>query len=415
MKAALITVGDELLIGQVVNTNAAWIGNQCTLSGLELIRSVTVADSESSIHTELDASLNIADVVFLTGGLGPTHDDITRESVASFFDRPLVLNSELLENIRSRFEKRGEDMPESNSRQAMVPRGFTTIVNPNGSAPGLYYEFGEDRETKRLFLTPGVPHEMKAMFLEQIWPLVVSPEMKGSIRTKTILLTGIGESSLARRLSATEELLDDNLTLAYLPGLNKVRLRLTAHTFRDQKATERMEKLDALVHDLVPTFIYGYDNDTLESAVVGRLIEAGKTIATAESCTGGLLSNSLTNVAGSSAVMMGGVVSYSNESKIRDLGVSTEALQRHGAVSEQTAAGMAQGIRSRFDVDLGVATTGIMGPGGGSEGKPVGTVWVALADATGVKTRLLAMGEDRIRNKERTVTIVLDMIRMWIS
>ena len=415
MKAALLTVGDELLIGQVINTNAAWIGEQCALKGIELIRSVTIGDSDSVIQAELESSLAVADVVFITGGLGPTHDDITRESVASYFEVPLERDENVLKSIRYRFETRGAIMPESNVRQAMVPRGFEALQNPKGSAPGLMYAFEKRGLTKWVFLTPGVPFEMKFMFGEEIFPRIIDSALRDSIRVKTILTTGIGESTLAKMLEMSHNLLDENLTLAFLPGLSKVRLRLTAYTARDAKATDRMKTLDELIHEHARDYIYGYGNESLESAVVNSLVKNKATIATAESCTGGLIASSLTDVPGASATVLGGIIAYSNDSKFRDLGVDPRTIEQFGAVSEETAVQMARGVRDRFSVDLGVATTGIMGPEGGTVDKPVGTVWVCLADADGFKTKCLSVGVDRVRNKERTVVLVLNMIRMWIS
>ena len=289
MKAALITVGDELLIGQVVNTNAAWIGEQCAARGVSLVRSATVGDSETAIHSELASSVDVADVVFITGGLGPTHDDITRESVAAWFGRALVPDESLVASIRDRFESRGVSMPESNVRQAMVPDGFEVIRNPHGSAPGLTFSWQENGQAKAIFLTPGVPFEMRAMFDNGIWPRLAGSLMEGSILSRTIRTSGIGESTLARRLAPVHELLDDNVTLAYLPSLNQVRLRIMAHTLSDDGARERLESIEVMIHELAGRYIFGYGDTSLEEAVVARCRDAGVTIATAESCTGGLI------------------------------------------------------------------------------------------------------------------------------
>lgn len=415
MKAVLITVGDELLIGQVVNTNASWIGERCAERGIKLVRMSTVRDDADSIRDELDAALSRADVVFVTGGLGPTHDDITRDVVADYFKVPCELNEELLDTVKARFARRGIAMPDSNYSQAMVPRGFRTIKNAKGSAPGLWHTFSDGGDTKQVILTPGVPHEMKTMFMDEIFPRLSDPTRTDEIITRTILLTGIGESTLAERFGDITDLLDENLTLAYLPGTERVRVRLMAFIKKDSGVAERLDRLDRLIHERAGRFIYGYGTDTLEASVGKLLIDHHMTVATAESCTGGLLSSRLTDIPGSSAYQLGGVVAYSNESKMRELAVLSSTLDEHGAVSREVALEMAEGVRQRFGADLGVATTGILGPDGGSKEKPVGTVWVSIVDGEKAKATRLHLGVDRIRNKERATTSALDMMRLWIS
>jgi len=414
VKAALITIGDELLIGQVVNTNAAWIGERCAERGIEVVRMSTVGDDADSIREELETGLANADVVLVTGGLGPTHDDITRDVVAAFFGVSCELDEALLETVRARFARRGIEMPEANFSQAMVPKGFEAINNPKGSAPGLWHTFMMEDISKQVILIPGVPHEMKTMFTNEILPRLCEPDLKDGIVTKTILLTGIGESTLAKRFGDIEELLDENLTLAYLPGIQRVRVRLMAYIKNDPGVFERFEVLDRMIHERADRFIYGYDADTLEGCVARLMIDRGKTIATAESCTGGLLSSRLTDIPGSGAYQLGGVIAYSNESKMRELDVSSSTLSEHGAVSREVALEMAEGVRKRFGADLGVATTGILGPSGGSDEKPVGTVWISIASAEKTKGIRLNLGVDRIRNKERATTSLLNMIRLWI-
>lgn len=415
MKAALITIGDELLIGQVVNTNASWIGEHCAEKGIEIVRMSTVGDQAGDIQRELETGFALADVVFVTGGLGPTHDDITREAVADFFGVPCELDESILDTVKARFERLGISMPPANVSQAMVPRGFKAVNNPQGSAPGLWHTYSDADSLKQLVVTPGVPHEMKTMFENEILPRLSDPDLAAGIVSKTILITGIGESSLARRLGDIRELLDANMTLAYLPGIQRVRVRLTAYIKRDAGAGERLDQLDRLIHARAGKYIYGYGVDTLEATVVRLLIENSLTLSTAESCTGGMLASRLTDIPGSSACLSGGMIAYSNESKVRELGVTPASLEMYGAVSEQVAMEMAVGVRKRFGTDLGVAATGIMGPAGGTEDKPVGTVWISVATIDETSSKMLTLGEHRVRNKERATTSALDMIRLWIS
>ena len=410
MRATILTIGDEILIGQIVNTNAAWMGDELVQIGVRPNRMEVVPDERYAIAEALRSGMARSRILLVTGGLGPTHDDITRDVVADVFDAPLSENPDILENVRQRFERRGWDMPASNLSQAMVPRGFEAVANPAGTAPLLLGRYDHADGPGLIALMPGVPFEMQHFMTEEVLPRIRAMEGSPDIRQKTLLTVGIGESHLNERLTGVEAFLVDGVELAFLPNLRTLRLRLTSTRKRDQ-GHEAMERLEAFIKERAGKWIYGEGTDTLEE-VLGRMLkEGGYTVATAESCTGGYVSHRLTNVAGSSAWILGGVVSYANDVKERQLGVPKETLDIHGAVSEQTACAMASGVRERLGATIGLSTTGIMGPGGGSEEKPVGTFWMGVSSPLGTRALRLRLGTDRLRNKERASTAALDLLR----
>lgn len=404
MKAVIITVGDEILIGQIVNTNAAWIGEKLTGIGVSVIRMVSVADDIEAIEAEARAALNSADIIIMTGGLGPTHDDITKEAVSGIFDAELFLDDFILEQVRKRFERRGLEMPISNRSQAMVPSGFEAIINSAGTAPALIRQ----RNDMMFVLLPGVPYEMKAFMESDILTRIEALEGGDEICQKTLLTAGIGESELQLLLEGLDSMLDGQRKLAYLPGLGGLRLRLTAH---GQCGRKRLAELESFIRGRAGKWIYGEGQDTLESVVGGLLKERGLSIATAESCTGGYIAHKLTNIPGSSEYVFGGAISYSNESKTRLLGVNQKSIENFGAVSRQVACEMAEGVRTLHASSIGLSTSGIMGPGGGSADKPVGTLWIGIAMPGGTTAALVQLGKNRIRNKERAATAALNVLR----
>ncbi len=414
MKATLLTIGDELLIGQVVNTNAAWLGEQLNGLGVEVVRAVSLGDDETAIRHELEQALAASDLVILTGGLGPTRDDITREVVAGYFGVPLHLDPQILENIRERFRRRGRVMAAINERVALVPEGFEPLANPVGSAPGLWrVEEGGGRK-RIVVLVPGVPRELKAIYHEEIVPRLRDQESLRVILHRTLLTAGIGESNLQERIGDLSDYLGLELRLASLPSADSVRLRLTA-TGTDRAALEAaLERLEAHLRERIGPYLYGTGDDTLEAALGRMLAERGLTIAVAESCTGGLVLHRLTNTSGSSAYVVGGVVAYSNDVKMSALGVEEEALAQHGAVSEVVARQMARGVCKHLGADVGISTTGVAGPTGGTPEKPVGTVWIGYADARGDFAQFNRFGKDRAMNKTRSATAALDLARRQI-
>ena len=407
MKAEILTIGDELLIGQVVNTNAAWIGEQLTLLGVDVRRVVTIGDDEAAIRTGLQEAHEVADLVVITGGLGPTHDDVTKTAVAAFFGVGLRFDEEVFKMVSARFARHGTPMAASNRSQAQVPEGFEVLPNTEGTAPGLWRQ--EPDGGRIVVVVPGVPYEMKHLFQQAVLPRVARASGLRNLRQRTLLTTGIGESTLQEELGDLTGLLGHDVRLAFLPSIHGVRLRMTAF---GADAAGRLDDLEHYLRSRAGTYVYGVDNDTLET-VVGRFLHLRRqTIAVAESCTGGLIAHRLTNVAGSSAYVVGGVVAYSNDVKVRLLGVDPGTLASEGAVSEAVALQMARGVRARFGADLGLATTGIMGPTGGTDTKPVGTVWVGYATAGGERAVLLQLATDRQRNKERAATAALNLVRL---
>jgi nicotinamide-nucleotide amidase len=411
MTAEIVAIGDELLIGQVVNTNAAWIGERLTGIGAHVARAAVLGDDLDGLVRELDLALRRADFVVVTGGLGPTHDDVTKEAVCRLFGVELREDPDILAAVRARFARRGIRMAESNVGQAAIPDGFIALPNAHGTAPGLWRDAdSEGRGT--IVLLPGVPYEMKALMEEAVLPRLQSrPDVRSTAR-RTLLTTGIGESNLQELFGDLSAWLDRNTGLAYLPSIHGVRLRISAEAESVAQAQERVAGFADHLCGIAGRFVYGSDGDTLE-AVVGRVLaDRGWTIATAESCTGGLVASRITDVPGSSRYFGGGVVAYANSVKEDALGVSPDLLEEHGAVSGPVVEAMAAGVRTRFGADVGVATSGIMGPGGGSEEKPVGTVWLA-ADIRGeVRAVRVRLGGTRDRNKEQAATAALNLVRL---
>lgn len=407
MKAQILTIGDELLIGQTVDANAAWLGEQISLLGADIVRSTTVGDEARAIRTELDRAYEDANLIVTTGGLGPTHDDRTREVVADYFGVALREDDALLQQLRAYYGRRGRSFPAAARKIAQVPEGFELLENPVGTAPGLWHaEVG-----RMIAVLPGIPQEMQAIAEASLLPRLQAHSDLQTVVHRTLCTTGVGESSLQEKVGDLSDYLDDTLKLAYLPSTSGVRVRLTAYGTDRKAAQARIDRLERVLRDRVGRYIFGTGDDKLE-AVLGEMLRAhGSTVATAESCTGGLVAHRLTNVSGSSDYFLGSVVAYANPVKVNVLGVDSTVLETHGAVSEPVARQMARGVRERLGADVGVATTGIAGPTGGTPEKPVGTIWIGYADASGTEARRLQFVEDRAVNKELFSTAALDMIR----
>ncbi len=411
MKAHLLTIGDELLIGQTTNTNAAWLGEQLSLLGVEVERTVTVGDDPVRMTDELDRSARRSQLLILTGGLGPTHDDVTREVVSDYFDAPLRTDEDILARIRRYYERRGLQVPSAATKLAQVPEGFEVLDNPVGAAVGLWHETTVYNGKRLLTVLPGIPAEMKGIFEAAVQPRL---ERRSDLRDathRTLVTSGIPESELQERLGDLADLLGDDLHLAYLPSTSGVRLRLTA-VHRDRPtAEEQLDRLEERIRDRAGLHVIGTGDVTLEEVLGAQLKDAGRTVASAESATGGLIGHRLTGVSGSSDYYEGSVVAYANAVKRSVLGVSANVIEEHGAVSEPVAVQMAEGVRDRLDVDVAVATTGIAGPTGGTPEKPVGTVWLGYTD--GVRSRAVRQQfvEDRGLNKELFATAALDLVR----
>lgn len=408
IKAAVITIGDEILIGQIVNTNASWLGQQMNLAGYSVVHMATVPDQREEIVSELNKAIKYAEIVIITGGLGPTKDDITKHTLAEYFGRTLEEDPDTLQQVTSFFAARGMELTETNRRQALVPEGAVVLKNDNGTAPGMLFE----DNGKVVVSLPGVPLEMKHLMTEQVIPYLKTKYKGQYIYHKTVMTHGMGESHLSDLIQGWEESLPSHIKLAYLPRPGIVRLRLSAagDTF-NQIRIDVNKQVQRLVR-LIPDLIFGYDDITLEEVIGSMLTRKSKTVATAESCTGGSIAARITSVAGSSAYFKGSVVAYDNHVKYNVLGVSEEALEKYGAVSEEVAKQMAAGAKKLLSIDYAIATTGIAGPEGGTKEKPVGTVWIAVASHDEVKAQRFQFGHQRSRNTERSVLSALNMLRL---
>ncbi len=430
MKAAILGIGDELLNGQVTNSNASWISRELGLYGIEVVFQLTIGDEISKIQNGIEKCLLESDVTILTGGLGPTDDDLTVDAICSFLKLERKFDPEWYSRMEQIFKTRGREMPVNNKKQAMVPVGAKRIDNDCGTAPGLWFEFQEGKfKEKFMAVLPGVPYEMQSMMKRFVLPFIdirrskSSESKRASIVQKTIFTTGIGESALSQKFDEDcpqyKELLNENLKLAWLPSPIAVKLRLTSKAKSEEIAKAQIERFEKVISNSIEPFVFGsrldFEEVYLEQIVGEMLSKHGFTISTAESCTGGLIANKLTNIAGSSKYVLGAIIAYANEVKTKELGVSEKTLQTEGAVSENTARQMSEGALKKFGSTMSIAVTGIAGPDGGTDQKPVGTVWFSLSDVIEgeMKTisKKLVFEKDRLRNKERTAQAALDMIR----
>ncbi len=414
MKAEIISIGDELLIGQVINTNQAFIAERLNSAGVFADRMTTVGDNEQEILDVFHKAFSTYSVVTVTGGLGPTHDDITRAVVCKFFNTDLVLNDEALDNVNNIFARRNVPPRKINEDQALVPRGCTVIQNRHGTAPGYFFE----RDNKFFFVMPGVPYEMKAMMDDFIIPFLTKQNTGSVIRHLTLKTTGIAESFLADQIGDVKDIFspESGITLAFLPGPLGVRLRITVKAKTIDEADRNIRDIEKKLRSKVEKYIYASGDTELEDVIGTLLKERSLTLSVAESCTGGLISDRITNVPGSSEYFECGVVTYSNRSKIYELGVPADALKQYGAVSRQVAEAMAFGIRTKSTVDIGISTTGIAGPTGGSADKPVGLIWIGYSDKDETFALKLQFnyGGGRRVVKERAAQAALELLRKKI-
>ena len=408
MKAYLISIGDEILIGQIVNSNAAYIADRLNEVSVEVVKMVAIGDSIDEITRELDAAFSQAELVVMTGGLGPTHDDVTKSAVVKYFGTELVFNETIWERVLEFLEQRKMEVKDIHKTQAEVPKNAEIFENTKGTAPGLWFE----KDGKYLAVMPGVPAEMKTMTDDYLIPrLRLMTELSGeTVLRKTLLTTGLPESEVYLKLGNLDELLD-GAELAFLPNQFGVRLRITVKAPTQDEAHDKLLLVEQRIRARIGRYIYGVDNQTLEEVVAKLLIERELTLATAESCTGGLIASRLTNIPGSSAFFDRGIVSYSNGAKVELLNVDEDTINTYGAVSPQVAEQMAKGVRQSCGADLGLAVTGIMGPGGATVNKPVGLVYIALADEENCIVKEFHFGNDRLTNKDKTSQRALDMLR----
>lgn len=410
MRAEIITVGDEILIGQIVDTNAVYISKSLNDAGIVVDSRISVGDNSSRITEVVQKAMERCEVVIMTGGLGPTKDDITKTTIAAIFNSRLVRNPEVENHVRTLLERRGIAFNELNRSQALVPECCTVLFNAHGTAPGMWFE----RDGHILVSLPGVPFEMRHLMDDEVMPRLKQRFALRSIVHRTLITGGIAESILAERIAAWEDALPPYLKLAYLPAPNIVRLRLSAYEVEGESVAAEIENRFDQLQQIIPDNIIGFETATLQERVHRLLIERGKTLAVAESCTGGKISSLFTAMAGASEYFMLGAVTYSNDAKMKILGVSPETLERYGAVSEQTAREMAEGARAATGADYAIATTGIAGPSGGSAEKPVGTVWFGVSSAEGTFAVMKNSGTDRGQVIDRAAAYAVQLLHETI-
>lgn len=408
--AEIITVGDEILIGQIVDTNSAWIAEEFSRIGISIGRIVSVSDRGAEIQQAVEDALTRADIVVMTGGLGPTKDDITKLTLARMFSMKLIRDIPTYDFIKQMLTERGVEFNLSNQSQAMVPDGCTVLKNRNGSAPGMLFE----RHGKLLFSLAGVPFEMKALITEQVIPQIRKRFNLRAVVHRTVITFGLAESVLSERIASWEDALPDYLHLAYLPNPRCIRLRLSAYDVDQTKIQKEIDHQFSELQQLISPYYLGNEPASVESSLAELLIKTNSTLSIAESCTGGAISARITAMEGASRYYIGGVTSYSNSIKIQVLGVTSASLEQYGAVSQSVAEQMAQGVLDLTGSDYAIATTGIAGSQGGTIEKPVGTVWMAIAWRDGVECRLMRFSTLRHENIERASTHALNMLRLHI-
>lgn len=411
-KAEIIAIGDEILIGQITNTNAKWIATEVNFIGVKPVQFTAIADDEKAIVSSLDLALTRADVVFMTGGLGPTKDDITKHTLTKYFNTKLVLDERRLEELKAYFDSRGYVFRKANETQALLPENCFVVRNELGTASGMWFTTPEG---KIVISMPGVPSEMKGMMIKVILPRLAEQVVKTPIIHRTIRTFGRGESDIAEQIEDIETALPSYIKLAYLPKVGSVRLRLSGSHLDENRLRTQIDKVVEKLYDRLSIDIFGEELDELESVLGDLLRERGETICTAESCTGGYIGHKLTSIPGSSAYFKGGVIAYSNEVKVNDLLVKESTLDKYGAVSEQVVIEMAENAKNKFGTDYSIACSGVAGPGGGTEDKPIGTIWLAICMPSKTLTKKLKLGNKRERNIHLTALHSINLLRQEIE
>ncbi|MFY7707178.1 MAG: competence/damage-inducible protein A [Flavobacteriales bacterium] len=408
MQAEIISIGDEILIGQTINTNAAWMGEHLNTIGIRVNRTTAIADSKEEIVSMISEALSRSQLVLITGGLGPTKDDITKKTLAEYFNMPLVRDEQTLERVSAFFHQRGLPVLPVNEDQALMPKGCTILHNLRGTANGMWFE----KDGKVVVSMPGVPYEMEWLMENEVFPRVMQFFKRPSIVHRTVLTTGVGESFLADKISAWEDSLEEqHIKLAYLPSPGAVKLRMSAYGGGSE------EELRGIIHQkenellsIIGKHVYGFEKDTLASVVGQYLKETNSTIAVAESCTGGMISHLITEIPGSSAYFLGGLITYNEKIKIAELGVSAEIIAKHTVYSEEVALAMAACSVKTFGADYAISTTGVAGPND-SDGVTVGTIWVAAASREKAVCTKLRLGKSRERNIIMASNAALNLLR----
>jgi nicotinamide-nucleotide amidase len=410
MKVHLITVGDEILIGQIVDTNSAWMGKQLNDHGIHISGISSVPDDEAAIHRAMRLGMYEADAILMTGGLGPTKDDLTKKALASFTGGQMAFHEKTYDRIQRFFERLGRKPTEAHRQQSFMPDNASILTNRMGTAPGMWIE----HEDHVIVSMPGVPYEMEYLMQNEVIPKLVKRFRPRPVKHRTLLTAGMGESNIAERIEDLESALPPHIKLAYLPNLGKVRLRLSGSSDNQQQLEAELDEQANKIKNRLQDLVFGQEKEQL-AEVVGRMLqERGLMLCTAESCTGGYIGHLITSIPGSSAYFKGGLIAYSNEVKQQQLGVKASTLKEHGAVSEQTVQEMAKGAVRLFGGGLSIAISGIAGPGGGSKEKPVGTIWMAVGTEDTVETFLLRAGKDRLKNIQYSANHALNFIRHFL-
>jgi len=414
MNAHIISIGNELLIGDTVNTNASWLGRALSEQFISVDYVHTIKDDYKSIFDTLTLAMNSADIVLMTGGLGPTNDDITKKVVADYFQSGMIIHQPTLNHVKNMFNKLNITFSKSNYAQAEVPEACEVLFNKSGTAPGMWFS----NEDGMLAVMPGIPSEMQYLMNNKVLPRLMDLEgVNGHSVTQYIKTAGVGESTLSDMvLDGLDDLLNEHVKLASLPNNGGVTFRITAQSSKAKNAKSYAAEVTEFIKKRAGDYIYALDREGSLSEAVGRLLtQKNWTIATAESCTGGLVSAALTDIPGSSRYTLGGIVSYSNDLKINQLGVKSGTLKVHGAVSKQVALQMAKGVTQKTGADVGISTTGIAGPGGGTDEKPVGTIWMGFVFPKQLFAAKIELTKNRTLNRERTVNIVLETVRRRLN
>ncbi|MFQ6617516.1 MAG: competence/damage-inducible protein A [Fidelibacterota bacterium] len=409
MIAEIITIGDEILLGRTLDSNSAYIARQLTSLGVHVRWITSVGDDRDQIIEVLKGSSERADIILITGGLGPTHDDITKKCMAEYFNSKLIYRDEIFQKIRRMFAERGIKMPRINREQAVLPHNAEIIENTRGSAQGMIFR----KKGKLYFVMPGVPHEMQGMMENRVIPYIKQNFKTEFIYSRTFKTTGIAESALMEKFTPYIDGLK-GIKFAYLPKYTGVDIRITASGTDEDEVIDNLNKAQKLIDEVAGDYIYSRGGKQIEEILGELLLKHNLTIAVAESCTGGLISNRITNISGSSRYFEMGVITYSNTSKINQLNVPEELIKRYGAVSSQVAESMARGVMEKGETDIGISATGIAGPLGGSPEKPVGLVYIGYADSNESLWERHIFSKDRLLNKERTAQAALDLARRMI-
>lgn len=406
MKAGIITIGDELLLGQTINTNLTWIGKELSNQGVEILKSATIQDDSKEIVQTLDHFLKNVDVVIITGGLGPTNDDLTKETLTEYFNTKLVLNKEVLVHVENIFKAVGKEMLDSNIHQAMLPENCIVLENLEGTAPGMWFE----KEDKIVISLPGVPYEMKSLLAKEVIPRLAKIFNFQESKYETLMVQGIGESFLAEKIKIWEDnLYAEGLALAYLPSPGIIRLRISSKN--DKNSLSKIAAYTNELEKMLPQYVYGRNDESIFEKVGELLVNKKATVGTIESCTGGGIANAFTLNSGASNYFQGSLVTYSNDLKIKLANVSPNTLNSYGAVSKEVAIEMAKGGKEKLGVDYAIAVTGIAGPTGGSDEKPVGLVWIAIASSEKVIAKSFLFGTNRERNITKTQLYAANLLR----